>query len=50
MERDEFRLLILGWNGGQLGGEEVLAWARRALRTGFPMMFLTARQSKEDVA
>lgn len=49
LERDEFQMIILDWEGGSLGGVQILGWARRHLRSGIPIMFLTDRRSERDM-
>jgi len=50
LQRDTYDLLILDWNMPDLSGIEIVAWARAHLPTCPPVIMLTSRSDKEDIA
>ena len=48
--RDSFDLLILDWNMPDLSGMEIMAWAQAHVRPCPPIIMLTSRSDKDDVA
>lgn len=47
--RESFDLFLLDWQVPDLSGEEVLRWVRRNVATPVPVMFVTNRDSEEDI-
>lgn len=50
LKRDTFDLLILDWNMPETSGIEVIEWAKAHLEVPPPMLILTSRSEKDDVA
>lgn len=50
LSRETFDLAILDWHLPDGSGEEVLAWLRRPEREPMPVIFVTSRESADDVA
>ena len=50
LSRDTFDLLVLDWNMPDLSGMEIIAWARTNLEAPPPVIILTSRSDKDDVA
>lgn len=47
--RESFDLLIIDWMLPDINGDEVLAWVRRSLDWPAPVLFVTQRDSEQDV-
>lgn len=47
---DTFDLLILDWNMPELSGLDIIAWARANIVPCPPIIMLTSRSDKEDIA
>ncbi|MBL8512003.1 MAG: response regulator transcription factor [Betaproteobacteria bacterium] len=47
--RESFDLFILDWQVPDLSGAEVLAWLREKLQSTTPVLFVTGRDSEEDI-
>jgi len=47
---DTFDLLILDWNMPDLSGIEIVTWARANITPSPPIIMLTSRSDKEDIA
>ena len=47
---DTFDLLILDWNMPELSGIEIVSWARANITPSPPIIMLTSRSDKEDIA
>lgn len=47
---DTFDLLILDWNMPDLSGIEIVSWARANITPSPPIIMLTSRSDKEDIA
>lgn len=50
LQRDAFDLLILDWNVPDLSGMEILAWTQANLNAPPPIIMLTSRSDKDDIA
>jgi DNA-binding response OmpR family regulator len=50
LRRETFDLLILDWNMPEMSGMDIVAWARVNLPTCPPVIMLTSRSDKDDVA
>ncbi len=50
LQRDTYDLLILDWNMPDLSGMDIVAWARTNLPACPPVIMLTSRSDKDDVA
>ncbi|MBU6207932.1 MAG: response regulator, partial [Alphaproteobacteria bacterium] len=50
LTRETFDLLVLDWNMPGKNGIEVLNWARTNLRPSPPVIMITSRSEKADVA
>jgi DNA-binding response OmpR family regulator len=50
LQRDTYDLLILDWNMPDLSGMDIVAWARTNLPKSPPVIMLTSRSDKDDVA
>jgi DNA-binding response OmpR family regulator len=49
VSHDSFDLLVLDWNLPDISGDEVLAWVRQRVDWRIPVLFVTARDSEEDI-
>ena len=49
LKRSSFDLLILDWELGTSSGIEVLEWVRKQIDWRIPVLFMTARDSEEDI-
>jgi len=49
LAQDNFDLLILDWNLPDINGTEVLAWARENMSWHIPVIFITCRDTEQDV-
>ncbi|CAJ0719403.1 response regulator transcription factor [Ralstonia mannitolilytica] len=47
LECEDVQLIVLDWDGGKVGGRQVLGWARQHLSTCLPVMFLTDDDSEQ---
>ena len=47
--RESFDLFVLDWEVPELSGLHVLRWIRRALPRGLPVLFVTYRDSEQDI-
>lgn len=50
LQRDTYDLMILDWNMPDLSGMDIVAWARANLAVCPPVIMLTSRADKDDVA
>lgn len=50
LQRDTFDLLILDWNMPDLSGMEIIAWTQANLSPPPPIIMLTSRSDKDDIA
>lgn len=50
LQRDTYDLLVLDWNMPDMSGMDIVAWARANLPSPPPVIMLTSRADKEDVA
>ena len=50
LSRDTFDLLVLDWNMPDLSGMEIIVWARANLEVCPPVIILTSRSDKDDIA
>lgn len=48
--RETFDLLVLDWNVPDMNGLEILQWAQRHIEPSPPVIMLTSRSDKDDVA
>ncbi len=49
LAQDNFDLLILDWNLPDINGTDVLAWARANMSWHIPVIFITCRDTEQDV-
>jgi len=49
LHRESYDMLILDWQVPDLSGIEVLLWVRDKLSKTLPILFMTARNSEEDI-
>jgi two-component system response regulator RegX3 len=49
LAQDNFDLLILDWNLPDINGTDVLAWARANISWHIPIIFITCRDTEQDV-
>jgi len=49
MQRESFDLVILDWMLPDTTGDQLLLWLREQGRTELPVIFVTARDSEEDI-
>ena len=49
LAQDEFDLLILDWNLPDITGTDVLVWARSNMGWHIPIIFITCRDTEQDV-
>jgi two-component system response regulator RegX3 len=49
LAQDNFDLLILDWNLPDTNGTDVLAWARANMSWHIPVIFITCRDTEQDV-
>lgn len=49
LRRDSYDMLIIHWQVPNLGGAEVIRWARDRLPTNLPVLFITSRSSEDDI-
>jgi len=49
LAQDNFDLLILDWNLPDMNGTEVLAWTRENMSWHIPVIFITCRDTEQDV-
>ena len=49
MSHDSFDLLMIDWNLPDVSGDEVLRWVREHVDWRIPVLFVTARDSEEDI-
>lgn len=49
MSHDSFDLLMMDWNLPDVSGDEVLRWVREHVDWRIPVLFVTARDSEEDI-
>ncbi|MFJ2989888.1 response regulator transcription factor [Collimonas sp. NPDC087041] len=49
LHRESYDMLILDWQVPDLSGLEVLLWVREKLSKTLPILFMTARNSEEDI-
>lgn len=49
LTQDTFDLLILDWNLPDISGTEVLAWVREHMSWDIPVIFITCRDSEQDI-
>lgn len=49
LPQDRFNLLILDWNLPDINGTEVLAWVRENMSWHIPVIFITCRDTEQDV-
>lgn len=47
--RESFDLFLLDWQVPDISGTEVLVWLRETVSTTVPVLFVTARDSEEDI-
>ncbi|MBI3772443.1 MAG: response regulator transcription factor [Gammaproteobacteria bacterium] len=50
LQRDSFDLILLDWMLPDINGDEVLKWIRSNLGWSIPVIFVTARNTEEDIA
>ncbi len=50
LQKETFDLVLLDWLLPDLNGDEVLAWIREHLDWRIPIIFVTQRDSEEDIA
>lgn len=50
LQRDSFDLVLLDWMLPDINGDEVLKWIRSNLGWSIPVIFVTARNTEEDIA
>ena len=49
MSYDSFDLLMMDWNLPDISGDDVLRWVREHVDWRIPVLFVTARDSEEDI-
>lgn len=49
MSHDSFDLLMMDWNLPDVSGDDVLRWVREHVDWRIPVLFVTARDSEEDI-
>lgn len=49
VSHDSFDLLLLDWNLPDIDGDEVLSWVRQRVDWHIPVLFVTSRDSEEDI-
>ena len=47
--RESFDLFVLDWQVPDVSGEEVLRWVRKHVSDTVPVMFVTNRDSEQDI-
>lgn len=50
LQRETFDLLIVDWNMPEMNGMDIIAWIRNHLSDPPPVMMLTSRSDKDDIA
>jgi two-component system response regulator RegX3 len=49
ISHESFDLLVIDWNLPDISGDQVLSWVRENLDWQVPILFVTARDSEEDI-
>ena len=49
LRRETFDLLVIDWQLPDMDGPEVVAWVRQQLSPELPILFVTNRQSEDDI-
>lgn len=49
LRRDSYDMLIIHWQVPNLGGAEVIGWARERLPANLPVLFMTSQSSEDDI-
>src|SRR5258708_36010053 len=47
--RESFDLFMLDWQGPDISGTEVLSWLRNNVSKTVPILFVTVRDSEQDI-
>ena len=49
LRRESYDMLIIHWQMPNVGGAEVIRWARERLPANLPVLFVTSRSSEDDI-
>lgn len=49
LRRESYDMLLIHWQVPNLGGAEVIRWARDRLPANLPVLFVTSRSSEDDI-
>jgi DNA-binding response OmpR family regulator len=49
LRRESYDMLVIHWQVPNVGGAEVIRWARERLPANLPVLFMTSRSSEDDI-
>jgi DNA-binding response OmpR family regulator len=49
LRRESYDMLVLHWQATDIGGTDVLRWARERLPTKLPVLFMASRSGEDDI-
>ena len=49
LRRESYDMLLIHWQVPNLGGAEVIRWARERMPANLPVLFVTSRSSEDDI-